>query len=48
MWNGKAVDEAVRAGVRDALDRHRREGRQIVVWRDGKIVWIDPPAEASE
>jgi hypothetical protein len=48
MWDGKAVDEAVKAGVREALARHRREGRKIVVWMDNKPVWIDPPAEETE
>jgi len=32
----------VRQGVARALDEHRRAGRSIVVWRDGKIVWIPP------
>jgi len=32
----------VRQGVARALEEHRRAGRSIVVWRDGKIVWIPP------
>ncbi len=32
----------VRRGVAQALEEHRRAGRSIVVWKDGKIVWIPP------
>lgn len=38
-----AIDEALRAGVRRALLRHKKLGESIVVWRDGKVVEI--PAE---
>lgn len=34
---------AMRQGVRAALARHRERGNPIVVWRDGRVVWI--PAE---
>ncbi len=33
-----AIDRAVRA----ALARHKALGQSIVVWRDGKIVWLAP------
>jgi len=48
MWSHEAVDEAVKAGVREAIEQHRREGRKIVVWQDNRPVWIDPPVEVSE
>jgi len=32
----------VRRGVARALEEHRRAGRSIVVWKDGKIVRIPP------
>ncbi|MFB3906552.1 MAG: hypothetical protein ACE15E_24185 [Acidobacteriota bacterium] len=32
----------VRRGVARALEEHRKAGRSIVVWEDGKIVWIPP------
>ena len=41
----------VRRGVARALEEHRRAGRSIVVWKDGKIVWIPPeqiPPSAEE
>lgn len=31
---------AMRQGVRQALARHRALGHPIVVWRDGRVVWI--------
>ena len=34
---------AMRQGVRKALAWHRQMGNPIVVWRDGRVVWI--PAE---
>lgn len=37
-----AVDEALREGVRRALLMHKRLGHSVVVWRDGKVVWLKP------
>ena len=37
-----AIDEALREGTRDALRFHKRMGNPVVVWRDGKIVWLKP------
>lgn len=42
MKEGTRVDAALTAGVRDALEHHRRAGRSVVEWRDGKIVWLAP------
>lgn len=42
MVEGTAVDEAARQGVRDAIPEHVREGRPIVIERNGRIVWISP------
>ena len=39
---GHVIDEALKKGVRDALLRHKREGRPVVIYRDGKAVWIMP------
>ena len=36
------ITEAIRKGVRDAILRHKQAGLPIVVYRDGKSVWIDP------
>lgn len=35
-----AVNEAMRIAVAEALERHKRAGQPIAVWRDGKVVWI--------
>ena len=42
MKEGKLVDAALTAGVREALVRHVQAGLPVVEWRDGKCVWIEP------
>ena len=50
----KRIERALRAAVRDALQRHKRDGDPVAVWRDGRVVWLPadeiPPlvAESSE
>ena len=39
---GKLIDEALQEGVRDAVLRHKRDGLPMVIYRDGKAVWIKP------
>ncbi|MBI5182484.1 MAG: hypothetical protein HZA06_06200 [Nitrospirae bacterium] len=36
------VTQALVQGVREALLKHKQAGNPIVVWRDGKIVWLKP------
>jgi hypothetical protein len=43
MLDGTAVQRAHREAWVKTLDRHKRLGNPIVVWRDGKALWI--PAE---
>jgi hypothetical protein len=43
MLDGTAIRRAHRESWIKTLDRHKRLGNPIVVWRDGKVVWI--PAE---
>jgi hypothetical protein len=43
MLDGTAIQRAQRESWIKTLDRHERLGNPIVVWRDGKVVWI--PAE---
>ena len=33
---------ALAKGIRAALRQHKQAGNPIVVWRDGKIVWVPP------
>jgi hypothetical protein len=47
------MDRALAKAVREALLQHKRMGNPIVVWRDGKIVWLSPeeieiPEEAED
>ena len=33
---------ALRQAVREALHRHKVDGDPVAVWRDGRVVWIQP------
>ncbi len=39
---GTQIDESLRQAVKDALLKHKQAGNPIVVWRDGKMVWLKP------
>lgn len=48
---GKPIDDAVAAGVRQALRMHKKLGNSIAIWRDGKVVILPPeeiPCEDEE
>jgi len=36
------VDRAVREAVEQALERHEKKGNPVAIWRDGRIVTVDP------
>lgn len=36
------IERALRAAVRDALQRHKRDGDPVAVWREGRVVWLPP------
>ena len=38
--------QALRAAVAKLIEDHRRRGRPLAIWRDGKAVWI-PATEAG-
>ena len=43
IWeDGRAIDRALRQAVREALLRHKKLGESIVIWKDGKVVWVPP------
>ncbi len=44
--DGRRIDAVVQRAVSAARQRHKREGRSVPEWRDGKVVWI--PAEQIE
>lgn len=33
---------AMREAAQDALRRHKLAGRPVAVWRDGRVVWVQP------
>ena len=36
------ITKALTQGVHEALLKHKQAGNPIVVWRDGKMVWLKP------
>jgi hypothetical protein len=48
------IERALRAAIRDALQRHKRDGDPVAVWREGRVVWLAPdqipsaPDESSD
>lgn len=42
--DGHLIDEAIREGVHRALLEHKRAGNPIAVWRDGKVIMLQPEA----
>jgi hypothetical protein len=36
------LTRALTRAVQQALLQHKRAGNPIAIWRDGKVVWIDP------
>lgn len=39
---GRLIDRAVELAARDAVLLHKRMGKPMPVWRDGRTVWIQP------
>ncbi|EEF59003.1 hypothetical protein [Pedosphaera parvula] len=42
------IDRGIKAAVAQALEEHRRAGRPIAVWRDGKVAIIPVPEPPSD
>lgn len=40
--DGRAIDAALAEAARNALIMHKRMGYPIVVWENGRVVWIPP------
>ena len=38
----RIIDAALKRGVRNAMLRHKKEGRPVVIERDGTIEWVKP------
>jgi hypothetical protein len=39
---GHLIDQAINTAVKIAVERHKKLSYSIVVWRDGKVVTIEP------
>ena len=39
---GTEIDAALQRAVREAARQHKLAGLPMVVWRDGKAVWVSP------
>lgn len=37
---GTPIDSALRLAARDAFLRHKRAGRPVVIWKDGRVVRV--------
>jgi hypothetical protein len=46
------INEGVKAAIAQALERHRKLGESIAVWRDGKVVILTadriPPTPSTD
>lgn len=40
--HSKAVERAYKKAVREALLKHKQAGNPVAVWRDGKVVLLQP------
>jgi hypothetical protein len=40
--DGTLIDQALKRAARTALRQHKRDGRPVAEWRDGRVVWIQP------
>ena len=34
--------EVMSRAIRDAVQAHKRAGNPVAVWRDGRVVWLQP------
>ena len=39
--NPETITRALVKGVRKALLQHKQAGHPVVIWRDGKAVWLE-------
>jgi len=36
------AEDALKKAVRGVVERHKKTGRPLVVWKNGKTAWISP------
>ena len=39
---GTLIDKALERAAREAMRAHKRAGVPLVVWRDGKVAYVEP------
>jgi hypothetical protein len=39
---GERIDQGIHEGVAKALMEHKKAGRAIAVWENGRVIWIPP------
>lgn len=42
LWTSEDIEAAVNRAVTAALRRHKERGESVVMWRDGRVVWVRP------
>ncbi|HEX6265351.1 MAG TPA: hypothetical protein VFZ81_00475, partial [Burkholderiales bacterium] len=42
LWTVEDIEAAVNRAVAAALRRHKERGESVVMWRDGRVVWVRP------
>ncbi len=45
---GTPIDSALRQAAQDAFMRHKRAGRPVVIWQDGRILRVKPETLLSQ
>ncbi len=43
--SGKPIDDAITKATSEAVKRHQQAQLPVVVWRDGKIVWLSASSD---
>ena len=38
----RLIEQPLARAVREALRRHKQAGNPIAIWRDGRVVWLEP------
>lgn len=46
-WH-ETIRAGVRAGIADAVRRHKKAGRKVPVWSKGRVVWMTVDAALAD
>lgn len=39
---GHLIDQAINEAVRNAIERHKKLSQSIAIWKDGKVIIVEP------